>query len=213
MARHLSVASVIDKNRVTSEVAWVILLDIYVTDPNSREVVETLRIARNNENVTFGTDAQGNPIVYQAGNFDVQVDQRKGEAPSVSITARDQTRYIHSRLDAMAGGVFSEIQMTVVNTSRLDKPPEMQERFQITGATVKDYVVTIQLGAENPLAVQFPKHTQRQDRCAWRFRGYGCQYAGPASSCDYTKDGPNGCRAKGNTLNFRGLPGLVKMNI
>lgn len=209
----LTVASVIDKNKITSDTAWVILLDIYVTDPNTRGVIETLRIARNNENVIFGTDELGDPIVYQAGNFDVKMDQQKGQAPSVSITAHDQTRFIESRMEAMAGGVLSEVQMTIVNTSRISAPPEMQERFQVTNASAKDSVVTFQLGSENPLGVQFPKHRQWQDRCSWRFRGYGCGYTGAAAVCDYSKDGPNGCAAKSNTINFRALPGLVRMNI
>lgn len=213
MARHLSVASVIDKNKISSETAWVILLDIFVTDPNTRQVTEILRIARNNENVIFGQDEEGAPLVYQAGNFDVQIDQQKNAAPNVSIVARDQTRHIESRMEAMAGGIMSEVQMTVINTARLDRPPEMQERFQVVNASAKDFVVTFQLGSENPLGVQFPKHRQWQDRCAWRFRGYGCGYSGSATTCDYSKDGPNGCAAKFNTINFRGLAGMVRMNI
>jgi phage-related protein len=207
MASFLSVSSAIDKNKISSENAWVILLDIYITDPNTRSVVETLRIARNPENIAF------NGEFYTAGNFEIQMEQSQDRAPSVSINAKDPTGFIHARMEDMAGGVFSEVQMTVVNSSRLDRPPEIQERFQIVGSSVKDYTVSFQLGSENPLGIQFPKHRQFQDRCAWRFRGYGCGYNGPVQTCDYSKDGSNGCASKNNTLNFRGLPGLVRMNI
>jgi phage-related protein len=213
MANNLTVASVIDKNRITSEVAWVILLDIYMTDPNTREVVETLRVARNNENIVFGQDESGNPIVYQAANFDFSVNQSQNAAPNVSIVAQDQMGFIHSRMEALAGGVLSEVQVIVVNSNRLDKPAEMEERFQIVQSSMKNGVVTFELGAENPLGIQFPRHRQWQDRCAWRFRGYGCGYNGPVTTCDYSKNGPNGCAAKNNTINFRALPGLVRMNI
>lgn len=207
MAANLSVASVLDKNKITSETAWVTLLDIYVTDPNTRQVVETLRIARNDESIIFGGQT------YQAGNFEINVDQQQGQAPRVTVTAQDQTRYIEARMEAMAGGVLSEVRMTVVNTARLDQPPELQDTFQIIQSSAKDYVVSFQLGTENRLAIQFPKHTQWQDRCAWRFKGYGCQYAGAETKCDYTKNGPLGCAQKNNTINFRALPGLVRMNI
>lgn len=207
MARHLSVESVIDKNKITSDVVWAALLDIYITDPNTRQVVETLRLARNNENITY------DGMLYPAGNFDLNIEQSNSQAPNVSLTARDQTRLIESRMEAYAGGVFSEVRLRVVNTARLDKPPEIEEIFQVTNSSAKDFVVTFQLGAENPLSIQFPKHKQWQDRCAWRFKGYGCGYSGAVATCDYTKDGANGCAAKGNTMNFRGLPGLVKMNI
>jgi hypothetical protein len=204
------VATVIEKNKLSSDVAFVILLDIRIVDPNTRAVVETLYIARNNENVVF----QGRP--YQAGNFSIQIDQKNNEAPSVSITAHDQTRHIESRMEASAGGVFSEVVMTVVNTARLDKPPEWQEAFQIVDSNVKNFVVSFRLGAENMLNIRFPKHMQFQDRCAWRYKGYGCGYVGAMPTCSYTKDGANGCKAHfpgSASLPIRALPGLVPMNI
>lgn len=203
----------IDKNKVSSQTPWVVLIDVAIVDPNTREVVDTLHIARNDENVVFGTDADGNPLVYQAGNFDFNIQQAQNQEPSVTITAQDQTRYIHSRMEAMAGGVFSNVTMTVVNTDRLDQPPEIQETFEILQASTKEYVVTFQLGSENLLAIQFPKSKQWKDRCAWRYKGYGCRYAGPAPTCDYTLDGANGCIVHQNALNFKGLPGLVALNI
>jgi len=213
MARHLSVASVIDKNRVSSDTPWVILLEIHITDPNTREVVEVIRTAKNNENVIFGVDDDGAPRVFLAGNFTINIDQRQNEAPSVSVTAQDQTRYIEQRMDDMAGGVFSECVMFVVNTDRLDQPAEIEETFQIISSGAKNYVASFSLGSENPLGIQFPKSRQWKDRCTWRFRGYGCQYAGPLATCDYTKDGANGCIAHNNVKRFRGLPGLVRMNV
>jgi hypothetical protein len=213
MARHLSVATVIEKNKVTSSVAFVILLDLRITDPNTREVVETLRIAANDENIIFGLDENGHSAVYQAANFDLQVDQKQNSAPSVSLTARDQTQLIASRLEAYAGGVFSDVVLTVVNTARLDRPAEIQERFSVLTSSVKDYIVTASLGAENPLNIQFPKYKQSRERCAWRFKGYGCGYNGPATTCTYVLDGPGGCREKGNSLNARVLPGLVPMSL
>jgi hypothetical protein len=210
MARHLSVESVIDKNKVSSATAWVALLQVKIINPNTRAVEEILYIARNDENVIFQDQ------VYQAANFDFQITQRQGETPSVSLTAQDQTRYIQSRMDAMAGGVFSEVVLLVVNTDRLDQPPEVSETFQITQSSAKNYVVTFNLGSENPLSVGFPRHRQFKDRCAWRYKGFGCPYAGPMTGCDYTLDGPNGCRAHFPgvlALPFRGLPGLVRLNI
>lgn len=214
MPRHLSVGSAIDKNKVSSSTAWLALLEVHITDPNTRLVVETLRIVRNDENVTFGVDAQGNPRLFTAGNFELNITQTKNEAPSVSLTAQDQTRYIEQRMEEMAGGIFSEGVLTIVNAARLDKPAELEERFEITSSSVKDYVVTFQLGSENLLNIQFPKYRQSKDRCSWRFRGYGCAYAGPIATCDYTKSGPNGCdKHFSSPLPFRGLPGLVRMNM
>lgn len=207
MARHLSVASAIDKNKITSSAVWVALLEIRIINPNTRAVDETLWIARNDENILFGGQ------VYQAGNFEINIEQKQGETSSCTLTAQDQTGFISSRMEAMAGGVFSEVVLKIVNTEQLSKPAEVEQLFEVTTSSVKGFVVSFTLGAENPLGVRFPRHMQFRDRCTWRFRGYGCGYSGAAPTCDYTKDGANGCKVKGNTINFRGLPGLVKLNI
>lgn len=207
MSRNFSVGSVIDKNKVSSDTPWVILLDIFVVDPNTRTTVETVRLVANTDPVTY----DGN--LYTPANFEIRVEQKQNSDQRVSISAQDQNRLLQSRIEAYAGGIFSEVNMIIMNTDRLDQPAEMSQRFQITRASSKDDIVQIELGSENRLAIQFPKHNQWQDRCAWRFRGYGCAYSGPELTCDYSKDGPNGCAAKNNTINFRALPGLVRLNI
>jgi phage-related protein len=207
MARHLSVESVIDKNRITSSAVWVALLKIDVVDPNTREVVETIHLARNEESILFGGQN------YQAANFQIQIDQKQGEDPSVTLTAQDQTRFIQSRMEAMTGGVFSQVTLLIVNSERLDKPAELEHTFEVVNSSTKNYVVSFTLGAENPLAILFPKHRQSKERCAWRYKGYGCGYAGAMPTCDYTLEGPNGCKAHNNSINFRGLPGLVRINV
>jgi phage-related protein len=207
MARALSVESVIDKNKIASAAVWLACLEIQIVNPNTRAVEETVYVVRNDENIVF------NGQVYQAANFDFQIEQKQNEAPSVSLTAQDQNQFIASKLEAMAGGMFSAVILRVVNSDRLDQPPEIEETMSVVGSSVKNYIVSMTLGSENPLGIQFPKHRQFRDRCAWRFKGYGCQYTGPVTTCDYTRDGANGCKQKNNTVNFRGLPGLVKMNI
>ena len=207
MTRHVSVASAIDKNRITSSVAWVILLEIDIVDPNTRDVAYTERLAKNTEDLTYFGD------VYTAANFDINITQNQNEAPNVQLQIQDQTGVVQTAMEGYAGGVFSEVRMLVVNTERLDKDPEVDERFMVTRSYIKDYVVSFELGAENPLQIQFPKHTQRKDQCAWRYKGYGCGYAGAMDKCDYTRYGPNGCVAHDNEENFRALSGLVRMNI
>lgn len=207
MPAHLSVATIIEKNKLSSDVAFIILMDVLIVDPESRQVIETLRIARNNENIIFEGE------VYQAGNFDITVEQRKNEDSTVSIVARDPTGFISSKMELVAGGVYSEAVISVVNTARLDKPAEVRERFKIISSANKDYIVTFNLGTENLLSMTFPTRRQFQDRCAWKYKGYGCGSNSLTPTCSYTKDGPNGCTSKGNQLNFKGLPGLVKMNV
>lgn len=210
MARHLSVASAIDKNKITSSAVWVAILDINIVDPNTRLVTETLYIARNDEPIVF--DGQE----YLAANFEFDIKQQSGQDPSVTLTAQDQTRYLQTRMEAMAGGVFSTVTLRIVNSERLDQPAELEYDFEVTGSSASNYVVSFTIGAENFLNVAFPRHRQWKGRCAWRFKGYGCGYVGPLTTCDYTLDGANGCTVHfpgAATLPFKGLPGLVRLNI
>lgn len=207
MARHLSAASAIDSGRISSSTAWIILISIDVVEPNTRAVEETIYLARNDEDVTFKGQ------VYTAANFVINLDQSQNQAPSVTLVAQDQTGMIQQRVEDYAGGVQSRVNMMVVNSDRLDRPAEIEHTFDVISTSVKDSIVSFDLGAENPLVIQFPKHTQMKDRCSWRYKGYGCEYAGALESCDYTLDGDNGCRVHDNIERFRGLPGLVRMNI
>ncbi len=207
MTRHLSAASAIDRSRLSSSTAWLILLKLEIADPNTRQTVETVHLVANDEDITF----DGN--LYTAANFVINIDQGQNQAPSVTLVAQDQTGMIERKIEDYAGGVMSQVVMMVVNSDRLDHEPEIENTFDVVSSSAKDGVVSFELGSENPLTIQFPKHTQMKDRCSWRYKGYGCEYAGPMGSCDYTLDGPNGCRAHDNVERFRGLPGLVRMNI
>jgi len=205
--RHISVETAIEKNKVVSATPIIILMEINLTNPNTRVVDEVIRIARNDENITF------NGELYLAGNFNVSVNNKKGEQASIDLTASDPTGFIRSKMDAYAGGVVSTVQLMTVNADRLDKPEELSEKFSVISSSVKDVDLTFRLGVANALAFSFPRNRQFRDRCSWRFKGYGCQYAGPDSTCSYTFDGPNGCLAKGNQKNYGGLRGLVPLNV
>lgn len=205
--RHISVETAIEKNKVVSGTPIVILMEIYLTNPNTREVDEVIYLARNDENIIF------NDQLYIASNFNVNVNNKKGEQASIDLTASDPTGFIRSKMDAYAGGVVSTVQLMTVNTDRLDSPEELSEKFSVISSSVSDTDLTFRLGVANALAFSFPRNKQFRDRCAWRFRGYGCQYSGPDNTCSYTFDGPDGCLSKGNQRNFGGLRGLVPLNV
>lgn len=207
MPRALSVGSVIDKNKISSSAVWVILLRIDIVNPNDRNVVETVMVAQNNEDVTYGMD------IYKAANFEVRVSQSQNQAPDVSIAMHDELGYITARADEMAGGVFSNVTMMIVNLDRAQRKAEFQETFMILDTSVDKSIITFRLGAENLIQMQFPKHRQMKERCAWRYKGYGCDYSGPMPTCDYSLNGANGCVAHNNSARFRGCPGMVRLNI
>lgn len=201
MARHLTVASAIDKNKIASENAWLILCTIEVRDEFGQPV-ETLRIVKNNEDIVY----QGE--TYTAAEFNIDFESAANEEPSMKFSALDPTGAIRDRMEDYDGGVGFGVTLTIVNTGNLDAPPEIEEEFDVLTASAPGVNVSWTLGAENPLKYQFPYRRQYRDRCPWVFKSPRCGYAGAATHCDFTLNGPNGCRVKNNVRNFGGFPAL-----
>jgi hypothetical protein len=202
MGRHLSVATIIEKNKIASTVAFLPALQIHVRNPGTGSLVETLYVVDNTENLTY----QGN--VYTAMAFDLDIKVEAGEKPEMQLGMKDYTRAIQGRMDLYGGGIGFDVTFLIINSGNLEQPPELMENFTVTGANVKDYNVTFRLGAENPLTRRFPARFQFKDRCPWRYKGAECKYAGPLATCDYTLQGENGCAAHNNSENFGGFPGI-----
>jgi phage-related protein len=201
MARHLTVASAIDKNKIASENVWLVLCTITVRDEWDNEI-ETLRIVKNNEDVTY----QGQ--VFTAAEFDLDFSTAANEEPNMTFSAVDPTGAIRDRMEDYNGGVGFGVVLTIVNTGNMGAEPEIEEEFDVLAATAPGINVSWTLGAENPLKYQFPYRRQYRDRCPWVFKGKRCKYVGAATACDFTLNGPNGCRVKSNTKNFGGFPSL-----
>jgi phage-related protein len=199
---HLSVATVIEKNKIASAVAFVPLLEIKIVDPITQELVETVYYANNPVAINF----QGN--TYLAAAFTFQKRTSSGSLGEMSLTVKDYTQALKQRMEAYGGGVGFEVKVLVINTGNLNQPPEIEELFSIISASTKGYDVQFTLGAENPLTVRFPRRMQNRDRCPWIYKGPECKYAGALPTCDYSLQGPNGCAAHNNTLNFGAFPGI-----
>lgn len=204
MAAHLSVATVIDKNRLRSVDAFVFLMEVDVIDPKTRTFVETLRFCRNDETITY----QGE--TYTAANFDLDVKQETGTIPELRLSAVDYSRALQSRMMTYGGGVGFDVRVIMITTANLEQPPEIIESFKVISASASDYVVAFTLGAENPLTLRFPLYRQYADRCRWRYKSPQCGYAGTMPTCDLTLQGSNGCAAHGNARRFGGFPGLTQ---
>lgn len=203
MPASLSVSSVVEANRLSSGTPWIFLIDLEVVNPITGTVVIVRHYARNPEDVVF------NGVTYEKGSFDLSIQSAGGQQAQVSLSINDFTQTIQGYMEAHGGGVGSNVTLYVVNTDRLDQPPEIVEYFQIVGASASKYIQTFQLGAENALVQTFPRRRQTKDFCQWRYRDPDtCGYSGALPSCDLTLQGPNGCTAHENSLNFGGFPGL-----
>lgn len=202
MAKHLSLETVIEKNKIASKEAFIILAEIEVTDETTGVYLETVRLARNNEDISH----QGN--VYKAVQFEFDATETSDGVPDLSVAIQDPTQAVMAKCEEHGGGIGWKVRFKLVNSADIEADPEIEEMVYIIATSAQSYSVEFSLGARNPLAQRFPRNLQWRDKCGWTFKGDGCRYSGPETFCDYTLQGPNGCSVKANTLRFRGLPGI-----
>lgn len=168
---NISVATALEKNRLDSDVPFLLLLDIDVVDPANGSVVETLHVVRNNEDVVH----QG--VTYSASIFDITFSQEAGSMPSVNLTVTDYTSALMDRMERYNGGVGFNVTMSIVNGELLDEPPEVVEYFEILAASASEYRAEFQLGGENESLRMFPPRRQTRDFCQNRYKDpYTCGY-------------------------------------
>lgn len=202
MPKHMSIATVIDKNRIASTNSFITLAEIEVVNVDTGELEETIYLANNNEDI----DYQGN--TYTATSFDFEITETAEGVPDLNVVFKDPTGGVMQKAETHNGGVGWKVRFKIVNSGNLAQPAEIEEFVYIIGAKANDYSIEFTLGARNPLAQTFPRRIQWRDRCPWIFKSNECGYSGPVSTCDYTLQGPNGCAAKSNQKRFGGFPGI-----
>lgn len=202
MAKSLSVASVIEKNNIASSSPFLVCATVTVIDPATGQEVIKFRLVRNSEDITY----QGE--LYTAIEFDIELKSEAGTQQSVKMRLVDFTRAVQEQMQAYGGGVGSAVEIMILNYGNIEQPPEVVEYFQITSASTQNYEVSWILGAENALAISFPRRKQGKDRCQWRYKSGECGYTGGLPSCDQTLRGNNGCQAHQNSIHYGAFPGI-----
>ncbi|MFP3609173.1 hypothetical protein SB778_03550 [Paraburkholderia sp. SIMBA_050] len=208
MPNPLSVASIIEKNKLGSDVPYLAFLDVGVIDPTTGTVTETLHFVNNTEDIVRAG------VTYTAMQFSLELKSKAGAAPQIDLSILDYTRMVIQKMNDYGGGAGFPVTVIVCETDALNEQPDIQEYFEIVTATADNYVTTWTLGAENALTKQFPRRMQRRDFCQWQYRdGRTCRYNGALPACDHTFSGPLGCKMHDNVINFGGQPNLVSSNI
>lgn len=204
MTQHTTLATAVDKSRLSSNTAYLILMEIDVVDSSSGNVNTTLRFAANNEAFVY------RGLTYNPMPFEVDITNDRDSAPQTTLTVYDYGQIIQAALQNYGNSMAWPARFLVVNATNPGPNPEMEQEFRLLDATAAsdNYTVAFTVGAENPLSLRFPARDQFRDRCPWVYKGVRCKYAGSLTSCDRTKNGANGCSAHNNVINFGGFPGV-----
>ena len=172
--KNLPTNLIIEKNKLSTDNAWLILLEITLTDST------IFRLVQNNEDITFQTE------VYTAFNFDLESNSQsnKGEVSTVTLKVSNITRLIESKLQELNGGIGSTVKVTIVNSGRLSEDySELELTFDVLACRTTNRWVVFTLGSPSPLRQRFPLEKYLASHCRFWFNRPDeiypeCGYAG-----------------------------------
>lgn len=194
---------ILEKNKLSTASAWLILLEITLTDAT------VFRLVKNTEDIVFGGET------YTAFNFQLEpVTQAvTGQMFTVLVKVSNITRLIEAKLQELDGAIGSTVKITVVNSSLLAEDySELEMTFDILRTNTTHLWVEFTLGVPSPLRQRFPLDKYLALHCNWIFTGgvtigdnVECAYIGAETTCDRTL---SDCRIRSNQVRFGGFPGM-----
>jgi phage-related protein len=198
--RSLSNALIAEKNKISSDQPWLILLEVTWNDEEST----VFRLVRNTEDVTFQSNT------YTAFFFELDAFRYtgRGDIPTLELRVANATRLLQPFLEEAAGGVGSTVKITIVSAGLLNEDySDLEETFEVVASHCDAQWVTFVLGAPSPLRKRIPLYRYLALHCRWagQFKGVECKYVGVETTCDGTLAT---CRGYSNTANFGGFVGL-----
>ena len=143
----LSQAAVLEKNKLISENAWLILLEITIPSSLTGSEPIILRLVRNTESIMWSGQ------VWTAFPFEIDPPKQSGngELPNFTIRVSNVTRTIEAYLEQAGGGVGASVRIMVVMSQHLDiSIPALEEMFSVQSAKYDENGVrAILIGAAN----------------------------------------------------------------
>ncbi len=157
-----------EKNRTASPYAWLVLLEITLTDNT------IIRLVKNDkDDVVF----EGN--TYTAFNFqlDPTVQNSKGQIPTITLRVSNVTFLLQSKLQTLNGAIGSTVRMIIVNSNLLASDvSDLEMNFEVLAASSTNQWAEFQLGSPSPLRQRFPLNKYNALGCGFRFETVECDY-------------------------------------
>lgn len=199
----ISTAALREKNKVSSDGAFLLLLEVRYSASE-----DPVRLVWNNEDVVWdGQTWRGCP--FELGELS---ETKESELPSVDLTVLDIERNLIPHLEEYAAGIGATVWIRIVNSNLLDEAAMREETFEIMDVSVTGgYRVTFKLGAENLSEHRSPRGRFLKSHCRYKvFKGSHCGYDGSETECDRTF---TRCKELGNESRFGGFPGVGQQGV
>ena len=193
----LNAVSILEKNRLSSDGNFLVMLEIALPSGT------VLRLVRNNENITWN----GSTWVAFPFEIDTLGEQKAEELPRVVVKVGNVNRVMQYYLEIGIGGVGAEVKIFVVHSDHTDiNTPEIELEFECKSTSSDNQWATFNLGAPDSYKRKIPRDRLMKRFCRHKeFGGIYCKYEGTEETCDRTYEK---CAEYGNLSNFGGAPGL-----
>lgn len=200
----ISTDAVIEKNKITSNGAWIILLEILY------EHEDPIRICLYSEEITWDGKVWL-PAVFKLTGA---TETKDSEVPSMPFTITDESRNIIPILERYNGGVGAEVIKRIVHSKYLSNTtPESEERTEIIDVLISsNSEIQFKLGAENLQDRACPQGRFLKNQCRFSFKGVDgrCGYPGTELECNRTFAR---CKELNNSTRFGGFIGIGTIGV
>ena len=200
----LSAASIIEKNKIWQQSAWLTMLEI-----QDNRLPEYLRIVCSNKNVIWGGHE------WVAFPFEISsVKQTKSEVPKVPVKISNITRAIEQYIEMFDGFIGDTVILRVINTAgatlyddvyTVTTDAVVEETFVVQSVSSDAMWATFNLGGSLPIMQRFPARRILKDFCPFVYKGIECAATSNEVACPKTLVA---CRARNNSTRFGGEPAI-----
>jgi len=201
----LSPQTVVDKNALSTDAVFLVLLEIQIPD------TPTVYLVNNTEDIIW------NGKTWQNFPFELQdINQgTDGSVPTWVVKISNVNRAIEQYLQrydlylkqhGIDGNEITCIIRVVNNKDLGNLEPITEHEAILSQPTTDPTWATFNLSAKSPYNRQFPPRKILKSFCAWQFKSVQCGYTGTAQYCDKTL---TTCRLLENSQRFGGFPGVA----
>lgn len=195
--RQLSLAGILAKNKLASETAWLMLLEIKL--PNDPDPI---CLVQNNENIIWG----GKTWLAYGFSLGEAKEDNQGSIPEITVNVDNTSRDIEYYIQSGGGGTGAKVTIRIVLSTALDNAePELEEYYSVTNTMVTEQYIQFKLGNAYPSRIRRPFGRYMKNTCPFKYKGIECGCTSDLASCNHTL---SDCRERNNSKRFGGFPGI-----
>ena len=189
-----------EKNKLSTDSSFIVLVEIQLTD-------DTIRLCYNTDDVYW------NGQLWQS--FPMELGETgedgSGSDPNVELKVDNTSQALQFHVEEARGGVGLKVIIRVVNTKALDvAEPELEEHYAVQRCSVNQQFVSFTLGCEYSGRSIRPLNRYMKNNCRFKYKGIRCGATSSLETCDHTL---KACRERNNSKRFGGFPGIDQKGV